>query len=277
MYRFLLRPKWLAFHILVLSAVVGMLALANWQWTKREARNGFVAKVHLREKCAPQDVTILLGHDKSSDIVCALPGKTILLAHDNPSDIEYFRVTATGSYLSTGQLIQINRTQDGVIGVNVITPFQIDGGPLLIVNRGFVADGTVVPSAPTGTLLVGGTARTSEQHKTGELTDDKGGASTEVRRIDLGEIAKRINAQVAPVYIDFIGSKPESATPPVPVPAPDLGGGPPHLSYTVQWCVFSLSVAVGWVFAVKRSARNQYRVATRAQSSGRPDVSATRS
>src|SRR4051812_1678921 len=34
MYRFLLRPKWIVFHIAVFAAAIGMLGLARWQWNK---------------------------------------------------------------------------------------------------------------------------------------------------------------------------------------------------------------------------------------------------
>ena len=51
----------------------------------------------------------------------------------------------------------------------------------------------------------------------------------------------------------LVSSDPEvAAGDPVPVPAPELGEGP-HLSYAVQWFIFAVCVAVGWVFAVRRS------------------------
>jgi cytochrome oxidase assembly protein ShyY1 len=242
MYRFLLRPKWIVFHIVVFAAAIGMLGLARWQWNKHLDRDAFVAKVHEREDAEP------------ADLVALLAGKS-------PADIEYSRVTATGSYLTTAQLTEINRTQDGVNGVNVLTPFQVDGGPIVIVNRGFVADGTDVPPPPVGTLLVGGTARTSEVRKTGELTDNSDGATTQVRRIDLPLISRTLGLTVAPVYIDFIASKPAADSPPIPVPAPDLSGGPPHVSYTFQWVIFAICAIVGWIFAIRRSVRTRQRAA----------------
>ena len=245
MYRFLLRPKWIVFHVAVFGAAIGMLGLARWQWNKHLDRDAFVAKVHEREDAEPTELARLL-------------------ASKSPADIEYFRVTATGTYLTTGQLTEINRTQDGVNGVNVLTPFQIDGGPIVIVNRGFVADGTEPLPPPIGTLLIGGTARRSEARKTGELTDNSDGASTQVRRVDLPLISKTLGLTVAPVYIDFIASKPAADSPPIPVPAPDLSGGPPHVSYTVQWCIFAVCAVVGWVFAIRRSLRNRQREAAKA-------------
>jgi cytochrome oxidase assembly protein ShyY1 len=243
MYRFLLRPKWLAFHVLCISLIAVMLLLAKWQWTRYNERNDFVALVEQRQAAKPQDLATLLETDP-------------------PAEIEYYRVTASGSYLADDQLIQINRTQDDVNGVDVLTPFQIDDGPIVIVNRGFVPAGDDVPAAPSGTSLIGGTARTTQIRHTGELTDNKNGVATEVRRVDLPLIGQRLGLDVAPVYIDFIASEPAASEPPVPVPPPDVSGGPPHLSYTIQWCIFSVCVAVGWVLAVRRSARKYSRPTT---------------
>jgi cytochrome oxidase assembly protein ShyY1 len=244
MYRFLLRPKWLLFHVAIVASVVLMLSLANWQWTKHLARDKFVTAVQHREDAEPQELAPMLAAGKTS------------------ADIEWYRVTASGSYLAKGELLEINRTQNGVNGVNVLTPFQIDGGPIIIVNRGFVPDGITVTAAPTGTLIVGGTARATETRKTGELTDVETPGNTEVRRVDLALIAKVTNLQLAPVFIDLIASKPASATPPVPVPPPNLGSGPPHVSYTVQWIFFSMCAIAGWVFAVRRSAKTRRQAAT---------------
>lgn len=239
MYRFLLRPKWLLLHVVILISVVGMVLLARWQWNKHIARDDFVSMVEAREKADPKELAPLLAS--------GIPA----------SDIEWYRVTATGSYLANGELQQINRTQNGVNGVNVLTPFQIDNGPVIIVNRGFVPTGITVTASPRGTLKIGGTARTSQIRNTGELTDDASATNSEVRRVDLVFIAQHIDTKIAPVYLDFIASQPASASPPVPVPPPNLGSGPPHVSYTVQWLFFSLCAIAGWIFAVRRSMKTQ--------------------
>lgn len=244
MHAFLFRPKWIAFHVLVIAAVLGMLSASKWQWTKYNARRDFVAMVEARQdrrRTPPQPLTELLD------------GRS-------PADAEYRVATASGSYLTSGQLIEINRTQDDVNGVDVLTPFQVDGGPIVIVNRGFVADGQDVAPPPSGTLVVGGTVRRSELRRTGELTDNEAGAAQEVRRVDIALIARRLDLTVAPVYLDLLATDPASPQPPVPVPAPDVSGGPPHLSYTIQWLIFASSAAVGWVFAVRRSVRTRRRM-----------------
>jgi cytochrome oxidase assembly protein ShyY1 len=42
------------------------------------------------------------------------------------------------------------------------------------------------------------------------------------------------------------------------VPLPELGEGS-HLSYAIQWIIFAVCVAVGWILAVRRSIRTRAR------------------
>jgi cytochrome oxidase assembly protein ShyY1 len=41
------------------------------------------------------------------------------------------------------------------------------------------------------------------------------------------------------------------------VAPPDLDGGPPHLSYAIQWAIFSIAVLVGWALAVRNGINEQ--------------------
>jgi cytochrome oxidase assembly protein ShyY1 len=61
------------------------------------------------------------------------------------------------------------------------------------------------------------------------------------------------------VYVDLLTSDPPEAPGlPAPVARPPLGEGP-HLSYAVQWFIFSVCVAIGWVLAVRKSVRTRRR------------------
>ena len=57
------------------------------------------------------------------------------------------------------------------------------------------------------------------------------------------------------MYVELTGSDPaESGGLPEPIAEPSLDEGP-HLSYAVQWFLFSAIAVVGWVLAVRRSRR----------------------
>jgi cytochrome oxidase assembly protein ShyY1 len=236
MYRFLLRPKWIAFHLLCLGGILLMLWLAMWQLRRLDERKEFNAEVLERSEQAAVTVDELLAE----------PGFT-------PQGAAWREVTAAGQWLPQ-QIVVFNRSQNGVAGDNVVTALVQDDGVTVLVNRGFVPLGTPPPPPPGGDVEVVGTVRPSQARRTGELTDS-GLAVTEVRRIDIERIAPQLPGEVAPVYLDLISSQPAVAPgDPAPVPPPELSEGP-HRSYAGQWLIFAIAVAIGWIFAVRRSIR----------------------
>ena len=55
-----------------------------------------------------------------------------------------------------------------------------------------------------------------------------------------------------------------------PIPYPTLDDGP-HLSYAIQWFAFTICVAVGWVLAIRKSAREKAGLPSR-WGSGQPPI-----
>lgn len=238
MYWFLLRPKWIAFHLLVIGAIVLMVSLGMWQLRRLDERREFNAQV--RDRSTEQAVPIgeLLNE----------PGFT-------PDTATWRQVTATGTWLPQ-QVTVFNRTQRGVAGDNVLTALAQTDGRTVLVNRGFVPLGAEPPTPPGGEVEVLGTVRASQNRRAGELTDAQL-AVTEVRRIDIGQLAAQFPGDVAPVYLDLVASTPALGPgDPAPIPPPELSEGP-HLSYAGQWFIFSICVLIGWVFAVRRSIRTR--------------------
>ena len=93
----------------------------------------------------------------------------------------------------------------------------------------------------------------SQERRRGQLTDPDG-ELTELQRIDLDRLAAQLPAAVVPMYIDLVSSEPAEGAIPEPTLLPELDEGP-HLSYAVQWFIFSACVAAGWVLAVRHSAQ----------------------
>jgi cytochrome oxidase assembly protein ShyY1 len=248
---FLFRPKWIAFHLLVFGTIAAMIWLAFWQLRRLDERRAFNDRVTERIDRPPVPL----------DQVLADGG-------DDPASIEWRQVIVRGTYLPE-QIIWFNRSQEGVAGDNVLSALVTDSGAgdpaTVVVNRGFVALGTEAPDAPpTGEVELLARVRVPQERQRGELTDasDGGEPLTEVRRIDLGQLAEQLPGPVAPVYLDLIDARPElGPTDPVPVPPPTLDEGP-HLSYAVQWFIFSACVLIGWVLAVRRSMRNRQNEVT---------------
>ena len=241
---FLLRPKWIAFHLLVFAAIAAMIWLAFWQLRRLDERRAFNDVVAERIDRAPVPFDELLP-----------------TAIDDPDAVEWRQVTVAGSYLDD-QVVWFNRSQDGLAGDNVLTAL-VDAETTVVVNRGFVVLGTEIPPAPSGEVEVLGRIRVPGERQRGGLTDSTDGPVTEVRRVDLGLLGQQLPGDVAPVYLDLIGSVPNVGPgDPAPVPAPTLDEGP-HLSYAVQWLIFATAVLIGWILAVRRSLAPRKRAAAR--------------
>ncbi len=233
-FRFLITPKWIAFHLLVAVVVVAMVNLALWQLRRLDERRQFNDRVR-----ANSNQPIALFDD-------------VGISAEQPSATEWRRVRVTGTYLPGHQFLVVNRSQNGETGRNVVDPLLLRDGSLLLVNRGFVPDPDAVPPTPEGTIDVVGRLRASERRATGQPADESVDELTEIRRIDIGVLAKQFTENVVPMYIEQIEWTPSDAETFQPIAPPTLDEGP-HLSYTIQWFIFSICVIVGWALAVRRS------------------------
>jgi cytochrome oxidase assembly protein ShyY1 len=248
MYGFLLRPKWIAFHLLVVVSVVSMLWLAFWQLDRLDDRRTFNALVAEQIDRPPSSLASLLEE-----------------AGDDPESIEWRQAIVAGSYLPE-QILWFNRSQDGLAGDNVLSALVTTDGTTVIVNRGFVPLGVDLPAPPQTDVELLTRVRVPTERQRGQLTDANasGEPVTEVRRVDLDEIAGQLPGSVAPVYLDLVDARPAiGPADPSPVPGPALDEGP-HLSYAAQWFIFATCVLIGWVIAIRRSIRSRRRDQVRA-------------
>jgi cytochrome oxidase assembly protein ShyY1 len=244
MYRFLLRPKWIGFHLLVVGGIVAMVNLGLWQLRRLDERQAFNAQVEARYDKPPVPIDDLL-----------VPGF-------DTDDVQWRPVTATGTYLPDETVRIVNRSQNGVAGDNVVVPLDLGDGRLLLVNRGFLPLGVDEPPVPDGAVTVTGRLRPSQERRTGQLSDPAEGDLAEAQRLDIERLAAQFDGEVVGMYVDVFESQPPDSDLLQPVLQPDLSSGP-HLSYAVQWFVFSVAVAIGWVLAVRKSLRTR-RAAARA-------------
>jgi cytochrome oxidase assembly protein ShyY1 len=245
MYGFLLRPKWIAFHLLVFGSIALMIWLALWQLDRLDQRRAFNDLVTEQIGRPPEPLDAVLAE-----------------AGDDPKSIEWRQVIVSGTYL-TDQVIWFNRSQDGIAGDNVLSALVEADGATVIVNRGFIPLGFEMPAAPSVETEILARVRVPQSRQRGELTDanDATEPVVEVRRIDLDQLAAQLPGDLAPVYLDLIDAIPAPGpNDPAPLPAPTLDEGP-HLSYAAQWFIFAVCVLIGWVLAVRRSIRSRRREA----------------
>lgn len=246
MYRFLLQPRWIAFHLAVAVAVVVMVNLGFWQLRRLDEKRTFNDAVAARVDEPPVALAELVAADA-------------VVGDDELAEVEWRPVTVSGRYLPDEEVYVVNRSQGGRAGDNVVTPLELDDGRLLLVARGFVplGDAEAAP-APVGEVTAEGRLRTSAVRGTGALSDPPEGDLVEVQRVDLPRLAAQLPGPLVPMYLELVRSEPAEVGPfPEPVAEPELDEGN-HLSYTVQWFVFSALAVVGWVLAVRRSSASRH-------------------
>lgn len=235
MYRFLLTPRWIAFHLLVLVAIVTMVNLGFWQLRRLDERRALNEQVEGRVELPVLALDDVLG-----------PAST-------PAGVEWRSVAASGRYLPDEEVTVVNRSQGGAAGDVVVTPLQLDDGRILLVQRGFVPLGADAAPAPAGTVDITGRLRPSQERRRGQLSDPSTGDLTEAQRLDIARLAPQLPGEPVEMYVELTSSTPSEPGPyPAPLSVPELGDGP-HLSYAGQWFIFAAAAAVGWVLAVRKS------------------------
>jgi cytochrome oxidase assembly protein ShyY1 len=208
--------------------VVLMVGLGFWQLDRLDQRRDQNALVEARSSLAP----IPVGEEID-------PGD----GEGAADDLRFRAVEATGTY--TDASIAVRATQGGGSGGRVFTVLDLGDGESVFVLRGFVApsaDGRVLPpEAPAGDVTVEGIA--VPRHRLELVT----------RRAldDLLQSWPERGSTVLPVVVQAAEPESDALS---PVPLPDPGDGP-HLSYAVQWFLFSTVVAVGYPLLLRRRAR----------------------
>ena len=228
----------------VVAAITLMVNLGLWQYDRYHERVDFNEIVSSRIISQPKDLTEFLG-DLRDDKLTA-------------SDLEWLNVSVSGTYLDEQSLLAVNRSQEGISGVDPLTPLSIDSGStkqVVLVNRGFISQRTDTPKAPTGTVNIIARVRLSESRRFGELSDPTTGVLDEIINIDLKRLSAQIENLNTEVYLEVLDSQPQDSPVLARIADPVLSTGS-HLSYTAQWFIFSLFVAAGWIIVVRRKLKS---------------------
>lgn len=244
-WRTLISLKMLALHALTIVLVVVMVNLGFWQLRRHDERVAFNESVRARSLDAPRSIDQLLADDS------------------DPQNLEWYLASASGTYLPGENLLVVNVSQDGRAGVDPVGALRLDDGRILLVNRGFIPLSEAVPPPPEGRISVIGRVRAPQERRRGELTDKGSGDLIEIQRIDPERLAVQLPGPVLPVYVDLLQSTPSDAPTLSRIAEPELTIGS-HLSYVVQWFVFSGCAVAAWWFIVRRALATARRATTSA-------------
>ena len=228
-WAFLFRPSWLALIVVVIAfAYLCFTVLAPWQLgknTKTSRENDQISRSLTAE---PIPVTSVLPEQDSS-----------------APDQQWQRVKATGHYLPDVQVLARLRVIDSKPAFEVLAPFVVDGGPTVLVDRGYVRplEGSHVPPIPrppAQTVTITARLRNSEA---AAVNKDPfvGDGVQQVYSIDTEQVAVLTNTPLAGSYLQLIDGQPGGLG---VVGVPQLDAGP-FLSYGIQWIAFGILAPIG--------------------------------
>ncbi|MGW0231695.1 SURF1 family cytochrome oxidase biogenesis protein [Actinopolymorpha singaporensis] len=232
MYRFLLRPRWLAMMVAVVIAAAVCVELAGWQLHRLEARRAHNALVTSNSGVSARPVGYVLAPGRSVG-----PGK------------EYAQVKARGTYDARHQILVRYRPLQGEPGFNVLTPLRLAGSRnAVVVNRGWIpslrsTDAPRAPAPPAGEVTVIARVRASEAADRPEKVIDG-----QVRFIQVRAISAVVPYPLLGDYVELARQVPAQRSDlPRMLPPPELSEGP-HLAYAFQWYMFALIAVAGGIF-----------------------------
>ncbi len=241
-WAFVFRPGWIALALVVAAfAYLCFTVLAPWQLGKNTKTSRENNQIAASLKSDPVPVTSLLPQADSA---------------------QWRRVTATGHYTGASVLARL-RVVDGQPAFEVLTPFAVDGGPTVLVDRGYVRplEGSQVPpvtAAPTTPVTITARLRNSEQRADKAPITESG--LSQVYSINTQQVGELTGMSLAQPYLQLVEDQPGGLG---VVPLPHLDAGP-FLSYGIQWIAFGILAPIGlgyFVYAEIRQRRREQKSA----------------
>lgn len=212
-------------------AITAFGLLSWWQWSRAEERRLDRLAIEV-SVAAPRDLP-------GASEIDALP--------------DFTSIRLSGTFDDSQTVLVRKRPLEGSNGLWVMTPLTTPDGSAVWVLRGWIpaggsATGTIAaPAAPAGTITLTAAVRAPE-------------GTAPVEGLPAGQVPG-VDPQVLPetgysTQRNFLHlmdtTSPEADLLVVPLPAVDEGQ---NISYAVQWILFALVAAFGWVYFLRREAR----------------------
>ncbi|OBI02027.1 SURF1 family protein [Mycobacterium scrofulaceum] len=240
---FLLRPGWIALALVVVAfAYLCFTVLAPWQLGK-----------HNRTSRENRQIEYSLNTEP-------VPLKSLLPQQDSAApNAQWRRVTATGHYLPDVQVLARLRVIEGKPAFEVLAPFMVDGGPTVLVDRGYVRpdEGSHVPPIarpPQEPVTITARLRDSEAVVPGKDPFTQDGVQ-QVYSINTEQVAALTKVPLAGSYLQLTEDQPGGLG---VIGVPHLDAGP-FLSYGIQWISFGIVAPLGLGYFVYSEIRARRR------------------
>lgn len=189
---------------------------------------------------------------------------------------EWRRVILQGHYLTDSEVLLRLRPVDSSPAFHALTPFELNSGEILLVNRGFSEpiDGNRpdITDAPTSEVTITGITRTTERTPPTPPLFDAG--YQQVYGINTAEISEVTGLDIGRDYVQLLAGEAGEVNA-IPIPMLDRGS---HLSYGFQWIAFGVMAPLGLGYFIWAELRERRRVRQEEQelSDSTPEPSAPR-
>jgi len=228
--KLLLRPGWLALAFVVVGfAMTCFTLLAPWQFTRHDERSATNAAIQSSFDAEPVPIESASG--------------------------EWRKVTLTGTYLPEAEALARLRTVQGAAAFEVLTPFRLASGAVVLVDRGFIrpVGGVQVPAfaaAPSGEVSLVARLRVDERDAQNRPAFQEDGRQ-HVYAVDSRAVAATADLTIQPGYAQL-----EEGSPGVlgALPLPQLDAGP-YFSYALQWIAFGAMALLGLIYFTWREIK----------------------
>ncbi|OBJ61234.1 SURF1 family cytochrome oxidase biogenesis protein [Mycobacterium asiaticum] len=253
--RFLLRPSWLALALVCIAfTYLCFTVLAPWQLGKNTKTSRENQQLADSLNAAP------------------VPLNSLIPQQDSPTKGQQWRkVTATGHYLPGIRVLARLRVVEGDQAFEVLAPFAVDGGPTVLVDRGYVRpeQGShipPIPPPPENTVTITARLRDSEPTVQGKDPFTRDGYQ-QVFSISTEQVSTLTGVPLAGSYLQLVDDQPGGLGV-IGVPRLDAG---PFLSYGIQWILFGVLAPVALGYFVYSEVRARRREKEISAAGARPD------
>lgn len=244
MYRFLLTPRWLGLAALMGVAAAVMVLLGNWQLHRYQDRSAINDRIDAASALPP------------APLASAVPppaGTAGSVGAAPPASSAWARVTVTGRYDDTNEILVRGRTVDGQVGFEVVTPLVLADGSAVLVDRGWVPPapgGAVampdVPAPPAGEVTVVGRVHLTESQP--DAVTRRAG-KLETRRVGVSGLAAELPYPVYHAYL--LDEEPRAGLTAIPIRHENSWQ---NFGYIIQWWLFAAMTVVGYCWLARREA-----------------------
>lgn len=215
--------------LFTIPALATMLALGFWQLERLAWKTELIENFEARVAMEPAD-----------------PPKSV----ENFDDWQYRRVTLSGRFLHDKEVHITGKSYKGSAGFHIITPFELDNGDRVLVNRGWVPSDRREQKERTFTLieppvtLVGLVRKPGVKGHFVPENEPHNNIWFTVQTEQMAEFVKA--GTVANYYIDALRDR--AKNPGLPYGASDvITVRNEHLQYALTWVLLALTLAVIYV------------------------------